>query len=227
MQKEFYPILRKAPLFAGFQEEGLRRLLDAFLPAVKPFKKGDILVLSGYPVRDIAVLLSGSARAFKDDGEGRRSVHADLLPGGVFGDVLAGSHWVSPVTVEGLQDGEILLLSAKKILEGAPGAPEESRLLLRNLVAGISDKYFMLDRRLALLEEKNLRKRILLFLQQEKARQKDSNTLYLSFDRAALADYLNCDRSALCRELGRMKRDGLIDYYRNSFRLLDESSGDR
>ena len=226
MQKEYCTILLRSPLFAGFDEEGLRLLLDAFLPAVRKFEKGELLVLAGYPVRDIGIILSGSARAFKEDGEGNRSVQADLYPGDMFGDVLAGSHWVSPVTVEGIQEGEMLLLSAQKILDGVDGAQEESRLLLRNLVAGISDKYFVLDRRLSLLEEKSLRKRILQFLQHEKARQKDSNTLYLSFDRAALADYLNCDRSALSRELSRMKRDGILDYYRNSFRILDPKDED-
>ena len=35
-----------------------------------------------------------------------------------------------------------------------------------------------------------------------------------------LADYLNCDRSALSRELSLMQRDGLLDTYRSSFKLL-------
>jgi DNA-binding MarR family transcriptional regulator len=32
--------------------------------------------------------------------------------------------------------------------------------------------------------------------------------------------FLGCDRSALSRELARMKEEGLIDYYRNSFKVL-------
>ena len=36
-----------------------------------------------------------------------------------------------------------------------------------------------------------------------------------------MADHLHADRAALSRELSRMKADGLIDYYRNSFRLMD------
>jgi len=34
-----------------------------------------------------------------------------------------------------------------------------------------------------------------------------------------MADYLNVDRSALSKELGKMKKDGLLDYYKNSFEL--------
>ena len=45
-------------------------------------------------------------------------------------------------------------------------------------------------------------------------------TFRIPFTRAQLAGYLNCDRSALSRELGRMQREGLLDTYRSSFKLL-------
>ena len=43
------------------------------------------------------------------------------------------------------------------------------------------------------------------------AHQADSNQ--------QLADYLSLDRSALSKELSRMKSDGLIDYHKNIFTL--------
>ena len=39
-----------------------------------------------------------------------------------------------------------------------------------------------------------------------------------------LADYLSVDRSAMCAELSRMKRDGLIDYNRNQFEIVRRSA---
>ena len=36
-----------------------------------------------------------------------------------------------------------------------------------------------------------------------------------------LAAYLNCDRSALSRELSRMQEEGLIELFRGSFKLPD------
>ena len=42
----------------------------------------------------------------------------------------------------------------------------------------------------------------------------------IPFDRSGLAAYLNADRSALSRELSRMKNDGLLEYHKNRFRLL-------
>ena len=46
-------------------------------------------------------------------------------------------------------------------------------------------------------------------------------TFTIPYSRIQLADYLNCDRSALSRELSLMQRDGLLETYRSSFKLLE------
>ncbi|WP_367178823.1 helix-turn-helix domain-containing protein [uncultured Slackia sp.] len=46
-----------------------------------------------------------------------------------------------------------------------------------------------------------------------------SRTFDIPFDRQQLADYLCVDRSALSAELGRMKREGIIDVRKNRFVL--------
>ena len=50
--------------------------------------------------------------------------------------------------------------------------------------------------------------------------QKHASEFNIPFDRQQLADYLNLERTALSKELGKMKRDGLIDYYKNSFKII-------
>ena len=40
-------------------------------------------------------------------------------------------------------------------------------------------------------------------------------------NRTELAACLNCDRSALSRELSRMQEEGLIELFRGSFKLPD------
>ncbi|WP_420314772.1 helix-turn-helix domain-containing protein [Butyrivibrio fibrisolvens] len=42
----------------------------------------------------------------------------------------------------------------------------------------------------------------------------------MPFDRQQLADYLNLERSALSKELGKMKKDGLIEVRKNHFMLM-------
>ena len=90
---------------------------------------------------------------------------------------------------------------------------------LQNLVRTISDKYFLLSRRVDLLVLKSLRAKVCAYLLSE-AEQQGSLTFSIPYSRIQLADYLNCDRSALSRELSLMQRDGLLDTYRSSFKLL-------
>ena len=50
-----------------------------------------------------------------------------------------------------------------------------------------------------------------------------ADTFTIPFSRAGLADYLNCERSALSREISRMRDEGLIETYKNSFKLLNKA----
>ena len=72
---------------------------------------------------------------------------------------------------------------------------------------------------LSLMVLKSLRAKVCAYLLSE-AEQQGSLTFSIPFSRIQLADYLNCDRSALSRELSLMQRDGLLDTYRSSFKLL-------
>ena len=74
-------------------------------------------------------------------------------------------------------------------------------------------------RRVDLLVLKSLRAKVCAYLLSESERA-GSLTFSIPFSRIQLADYLNCDRSALSRELSQMQRDGLLDTYKSSFKLL-------
>ena len=56
----------------------------------------------------------------------------------------------------------------------------------------------------------------------EQAARSGGNAFDIPFDRQQLADYLNVERSALSKELGRMKNEGLIDYRKNHFELIEK-----
>jgi CRP-like cAMP-binding protein len=43
--------------------------------------------------------------------------------------------------------------------------------------------------------------------------------IQIPLDRQQLADYLGVERTALSKELGKMKREGLIDFKKNDFMI--------
>ena len=133
-------------------------------------------------------------------------------------DVLGGSSLSSPVTVVASATCEVLLVPYEKLL--LPGADPARQRVLQNLVRTISDKYFLLSRRVDLLLLKSLRAKVCAYLLSE-AEAHHSLTFTVPYSRIQLADYLNCDRSALSRELSLMQRDGLLETYKSSFKLLE------
>lgn len=65
-----------------------------------------------------------------------------------------------------------------------------------------------------------IRARLLSYLSLQ-ALQQGCRDFYIPFDRQQLADYLNVDRSALSAELGKMKKDGLLQVEKNHFLLYN------
>lgn len=79
-------------------------------------------------------------------------------------------------------------------------------------------KKLQLSKRSLHTSSKTIRGRLLSYFSQLISEQ-GSNKIVSPFDRQQLADYLNLDRSALSKELGKMKRDGMIEYRKNCFEI--------
>ena len=210
-------ILRSTQLFHGLGAEALSDLLTRLRAARRSFIRGEVLVHAGAPNRSVGVVLAGWIEAARPAPDGSRLPITRMGPGGVFGDVLGGSSLDSPVTVTARTACDVLLIPYERLLR--PDSPAGQQVL-QNLVRTISDKYFLLARRVDLLLLHSLRAKAAAYLVAE-ADRLERTTFRIPFTRAQLADYLNCDRSALSRELSRMQREGLLDTYRSSFKLHD------
>ena len=82
-----------------------------------------------------------------------------------------------------------------------------------------ADKNAQLMEKLEIVSKKTLRRKILTYLSFQ-AKHQDSRTFELPMSRTQLADYLCADRTAVSRELARMKQEGRIDFDKNTFTLL-------
>lgn len=219
--RPYYPLLRETSLLRLMRDDELDLLMSCFAPRVRRYQKGELLLLAGYETRETGILLEGQILALKNTPDGASVAITQMGPGGLFGDVLSGSSQRSPVSIMAQTACLALYLPYDKIIQPCAQLHDSHLQLLKNLVQTISNKYFALDRRVELLICKSLRTRISLWLL-EQAEAAGSDTFAVPLTRAGLAEYLNCDRSALSRELGRMQREGLIETFRGSFKILDK-----
>ena len=167
-----------------------------------------------------AVILSGGVRAESLLPSGERSLTAVHGPGALVGDVLmAARDRKSPVDVIASQNTAALFLPYRAVMTSCARACERHAILRENLLAEIAEKYWRLRRRAEYLARRSLRARLAAFLL-DAAADAGGNTFSLGMRREDLAAYLGANRSALCRELSRLRAEGWIDCCRDSVRLI-------
>jgi CRP-like cAMP-binding protein len=89
-----------------------------------------------------------------------------------------------------------------------------------NIVAILADNNSKLIEKTDILCKKTLRGKILAYLEHE-ANEAHSKKFVVPFSRTDLANYLDADRSALTRELARMRDEGIVNFEKNTFELLE------
>ena len=212
--QEYSNVINKLPLFAGLADENIADILDRSKVRRQHLRQGENIISLGSRVTSIGVLLSGSARVVKDDFWGNSTILAHLESGDIFGEAFACSGCAATVDVYAESDADVLWLPYAELVQA-----DESGVVNRRLVYMFARKNVFLTDRIEHLSQRSLREKILSYLKQQ-ALEAGSNSFTISFDRAGMADYLAADRSALSAMLGRLKKEGVIDFYKNNFTLL-------
>ena len=216
--------LLRCPLFAGIIPDDVLALTACLGASERRYERGAALWLTGDAVRACAVILSGAVRAESLSSTGERSLTAVHGPGALVGDVLMATRDTkSPVDVIAAQDTAALFLPYRAVMASCESACERHALLRENLLAEIAEKYWRLRRRAEYLAKHSLRARIAAFLL-DAAADAGGNTFSLGMRREDLAAYLGANRSALCRELSRLRAEGWIDCCRDSVRLINTAA---
>ncbi len=217
--KEYYKIMRKSLPFENFTEEELELVTEKLKLSPVLYSKGSIIFSQGENVTSAGLLLSGSVIAESVSYSGERRIIQTHNAGGLFGDVLMSSlNHPTPVSLTAKEDVCVVFLNFQKIAENT--CDPLCRRVLTNMLHGIADKFWFLNRKIAYLSCKHLRGRIAMFLL-DMQKEYGTTTFLLPYSREELAGVLGANRTALSRELSRMQNEGIITFYKNSFKITD------
>ena len=224
--KMYTPNYMEIPLFQGLDREEINEVLQKFHGLIKHFPKSDYIYLAGDCVENLCVVLEGTVQMIKEDIWGEKSIIANLGAGSVFAENFLGQLGDrSSVSYFVASDSEVLMLPLGRTLFDTNTSSKASQRLMCNIVSILADNNTRLIEKTEILCKKTLRSKILAYLEQE-ARNHGCCSFTIPFNRTDLANYLDADRSALTRELARMKEEGLIDFTKNNFELLTPAHGD-
>lgn len=220
--EEYIDLLLSTPLFQNISKMNLEPLLKCMNPFVKSYEKGNYITHSGENINYIGVVLCGKVQMVKEDIWGNKSILALMPEKSIFGETFVCSRtYNSTVSFQAASDCTVLYISFDKILHSCSKACEFHYRLIDNVVILIAQKNIQLMEKVEITSKKTLREKILNYLSRQ-AQQKNSLYFTVPMSRLEWADYLCADRSALSRELSRMKDEGIIDYDRNTFRLYEQ-----
>ena len=213
--------LKRLPLFSGMTETELAEALTVLRAEERSYQKEEILLHAGSVTERMGIVLSGSVSIESSDVWGNRTILSHVGVGGMFAEtyaLLSGEPMLVDVVAN--EDCRVLFLRSGSLQTLRSRGGGWIMQFMANLLMISAHKNLTLSSRSFHTAPKSVRGRVMSYLNARMLR-KGSNEFDIPFDRQQLADYLNVERTALSKELGRMRRDGLIDFRKNQFVLKE------
>lgn len=214
--------LLSLPLFKGLASEEVDNILKKVNALVKHFEKSDYIYLAGDAVESIGIVVAGTVQMIKEDIMGDKSIITTMTSGSIFAENFLGNNKndeKTNVSYFAASDSEVLMVPFSKVLNDIGNNDPGHNKLLANMISIMASNNAQLIEKTEILCKKTLRGKIITYLEQE-AKRNGSNEFTIPFNRTDMANYLDADRSALTRELSRMKESGLIDFEKRDFKIL-------
>ena len=205
-----------SPLFQDLSEAELDTLAAAGHLRTRQFAKHEVIFRAGSCVREIGIVLRGSVHIENLDLWGTKSILSSVGAGQAFAETYALCGDVMMVDAVAAEECEVLFVNISAFSGGAPGTVHEK--LLRNLLTVSMRKNLSLSQRIFCTTPKTVRGRLLTYFSAQAARC-GRMEFEVPFNRQQMADYLNLDRSALSKELCKMRDEGLLEFDKNRFVL--------
>ncbi len=213
--------LATSGLFIGVKKDYFEDVLSIMGAHEQSYEDQELLFRLGDRVELTGIVIDGRVKVNFYDENGNKSLIAAMGRGGVFAEAIAAAGDPSPVQAEASGQTRVLWLNINRLMTAkAMSKTPYAGMIMMNVVRMLARKNTMLVSKVQLLAQKRLRDRIKLYLLQCE-NQSDSEESNAGNSRAELAHYLNVDRSALSRELGRLRDEGAIALENGSIKVIN------
>lgn len=219
----YLEMLKSNILFSNFKKQELLNFINSLNHKIVLLKKEDILFFEGDIFPYICILLEGEILLSSSDESGNRNIIDAIKSGQTFAEVFSfTTEKKSPVTAQASSESIVFLANTDDLLsldKNNSSNIANKYQLVSNLLNTFADKNLILLSKIEILSRRNIREKIIHFLEMQKEKS-SKNIFNIPYSRKEMADFLGVDRSALSRELSKLKDDKIIDFDKNTFKLL-------
>lgn len=221
IKPEIIKVLSGCKLFEGISESSLEQLVHCLGAQFKTYDEENYIFHAEDQMDCFGIVIKGSVEVVKENMAGDRNIIAFLGPGHLFGEgIVCTSRRRAPVSVKVREKTMVLMMPYERMIKICGNTCDFHTQLISNMLSILGDKNYALNTKMELLLLKGMREKLAAYLLSESKRS-GSLSFNITPNRMALAEFLNVSRPSMCRELGRMKTEGLIDFYKHSFKLID------
>lgn len=208
-------------LFNGIPANRVHSVLRCLGATIKQHEEGTRLASGDETPSRTRYLVSGTALIVRYGEDGNRSILGSYPPDSVVASD-ASPHLYSDtgICVIASESCETIDFSISNEIESCPCCLKHVNKVRANLISSLSQTTAHLMSRLDVLSNRSTRQKVLSYLSKQ-AKEQGSRTFQLPCNRQELADLLYIERSALSRELGKMRSEGLISFQGSTFTLRD------
>ena len=190
--------MRKLSIFENMNDDEITYLLKN-VGSRKIFFKKDELVFSNLSDNDLmGIIISGSVNIIKYDDKGNRIIIDNLKLDSIFGKPFIYDRDLSVIASS---DSIILFIDYSLLTNNLT--------IMNNIVNIFSVEMSRKNERIELLSKKTIREKLLCYFYLMSS-DKKSKTFNMTITYIELSDILSVDRSAMMRELRKMKNEKLI-----------------
>ena len=203
--------LESSPLFRNITYEEYLRMLTCFQAVQKSYPAAELVYdFSAVRTDAIGVVERGSASLIRIDEEGVSTVLEEMGPGGVFGrDLAFAGSAEDSLEVVARTPCDVLFIDYPHLFHRCEKACTHHSILVQNMLGLLSDKAQALSERVDVLSRRSIREKLLCYFRQLDEKSGGAPCA-LPFSFSVLADYIATDRSAMMRELRRLKEEGIL-----------------
>lgn len=219
--QQWESVLASCILFKDINNADYAQILERTNARIVSYEPNDLLIRLGETTTFAGIVLDGTVEiGFYDEAGSPVNVNHLQAPE-PFADAIACSRMPSVIQARAVNACTVLWMDTSALMaSAASGTCPSAAQLMENMVRMLSRKNIFLNRKMQILAQKRTRDRIKMYLRNLCLPDSDTQ---VSFSRNDLAHYLNVDRSALSRELGRMRDEGIIEVKGNAIVVIDPS----
>lgn len=211
--------LSKYMLFRGMNEDEIKDALNLLEAKERNYEKDETILYAGDRTAYMGIVLDGSVTVESNDIWGNRTILSHVGKGQYFAETYAFLQ-NEPLLVD-VSANEKCIILFLKIRTIEENNRQWSARLLFNLLAISAHKNLHLSGRSFHTSPKSIRGRVMSYLNSVSLKT-GKREFDIPFDRQQLANYLNVERTALSKELGKMQKDEYFTVRKNHFIILKE-----